>query len=413
MLSSFLIVLAVVVAIPALTLGLECLAALLPLRRNCNGSDCPRPTLAVLVPAHNEELGIAATVDAVRRQLAECDRLIVIADNCSDGTAANAQAAGAAVVVRTNAELRGKGHALQFGIESLRSNPPQVVICIDADCIPGMDCLDQIARFAWKSSAPVQAANISYAPAGSNAHSAISEFAVLVKNYVRPRGLQRLGLPCLVTGTGTAYPWQAIESARWPDGHIAEDMQYGIELAQLGRFTKPCVEVQVRSALPTAKDASVTQRTRWEHGHISVMRSAIPALVSSFARRRHPFAITLALEVGVPPLSMFIPLLILSGGMFAAYGLMAEDWIALSIWAVGSTVAAAGLVASWFAFGRTVLPLEVVRSIPQYMLGKAPIYIRFFTSPQKSWVRTSRMDIEPQLPVRPPRRNKRSSVQVE
>ena len=34
--------------------------------------------------------------------------------------------------------------------------------------------------------------------------------AFLVKNWVRPRGLFQLGLPCLLTGTGMAFPWSVI-----------------------------------------------------------------------------------------------------------------------------------------------------------------------------------------------------------
>ncbi len=46
-----------------------------------------RPSLGVLVPAHNEERVIQATLESIRSQLTEGDRLLVIADNCSDTTA--------------------------------------------------------------------------------------------------------------------------------------------------------------------------------------------------------------------------------------------------------------------------------------------------------------------------------------
>ena len=41
----------------------------------------------------------------------------------------------------------------------------------------------------------------------------ISALAILVKNRVRPLGLHALGLPCLLTGTGMAFPWQVIRKA--------------------------------------------------------------------------------------------------------------------------------------------------------------------------------------------------------
>src|ERR1700761_8503930 len=61
----------------------------------------PRSRLVVLVPAHNEELLIARTVRSLLGQTypRELFQLAVIADNCSDATAAIAATAGADVVM--------------------------------------------------------------------------------------------------------------------------------------------------------------------------------------------------------------------------------------------------------------------------------------------------------------------------
>ena len=63
----------------------------------------------IIVPAHNEEGGIASTVT----NLSALDyppvlrRILVVADNCSDATADRAREAGATVLVRNNTEKRG------------------------------------------------------------------------------------------------------------------------------------------------------------------------------------------------------------------------------------------------------------------------------------------------------------------
>jgi glycosyltransferase involved in cell wall biosynthesis len=54
----------------------------------------------VIVPAHNESAGILPTIEDIKRQLSPGDRLLVVADNCSDDTAAVAAAAGAEVIAR-------------------------------------------------------------------------------------------------------------------------------------------------------------------------------------------------------------------------------------------------------------------------------------------------------------------------
>ena len=62
-----------------------------------------RPRIAVLIPAHDEQLVIGTTLASVTRQLAAGDRLVVVADNCSDRTAEVARQCRAEVTERTDA----------------------------------------------------------------------------------------------------------------------------------------------------------------------------------------------------------------------------------------------------------------------------------------------------------------------
>ena len=94
--------LAGLLAIPVAMFCLEISAAIaLPRReRPARAGNEPRRRIAVLVPAHNESTGLRPTIDDIRAQLHAGDRLLVVADNCSDDTAAVAAAAGAEVVAR-------------------------------------------------------------------------------------------------------------------------------------------------------------------------------------------------------------------------------------------------------------------------------------------------------------------------
>src|SRR4051794_30113861 len=94
------------VLLPMVVLNMECWVALLPGRKQTLAPK-NRPPCAVLIPAHNEEEGLAATLENVRGQLRPSDRLVVIADNCNDNTAAVARAGGAEVVVRQDGDRRG------------------------------------------------------------------------------------------------------------------------------------------------------------------------------------------------------------------------------------------------------------------------------------------------------------------
>src|SRR5262245_5653981 len=154
-----------------------------------------RPSVAVLVPAHNESRGILTTIEGIKAQLLPGDRLVVVADNCSDDTAAVAATAGAQVVERHDPVRLGKGYALDFGLRLLSADPPQVVIMIDADCRLGPGAIDYLAVACETSGRPVQALDLMVAPQSSSMNYKVAEFAWRVKNWVRPLGLSALGLP--------------------------------------------------------------------------------------------------------------------------------------------------------------------------------------------------------------------------
>src|SRR5690349_5913723 len=96
-----LVVTAVLLA-PVAVLCVECLVACVGRRPRSGEAVTPaaRVPLAVLIPAHNEQVGLPATLRSVKAQLLPHDRVVVVADNCTDGTAALAREAGVTVIER-------------------------------------------------------------------------------------------------------------------------------------------------------------------------------------------------------------------------------------------------------------------------------------------------------------------------
>ena len=158
-----------------------------------NAEGAARPRTAVLVPAHDEAAGIAASLATIVPQLAPGDRLVVVADNCSDDTARVAAAAGAEAIRRDDPERRGKGYALDFGVRHLAADAPGVVVIVDADCVLHPGSLGRIATTCVASGRPVQALYLMRSPPGAPLSTRISEFAWAVRNLVRPLGALRLG----------------------------------------------------------------------------------------------------------------------------------------------------------------------------------------------------------------------------
>jgi cellulose synthase/poly-beta-1,6-N-acetylglucosamine synthase-like glycosyltransferase len=386
------ILVALALLTPLAVLGVECLAALLPARRSPDG---PRPLVAVLVPAHDEEAGLPATLSSLLGQLESGDRLLVVADNCTDCTAVVARAAGAEVLERRDNTRRGKGYALATGVDALRAGPPDVVVIVDADCRPGPGAIDQLARTTAVTNRPVQAAYALDPPSSASAGSRLSAWAFRIKNVVRPRGLRRLGLPCLLTGSGMAFPWRLLRDAPLASGHIVEDMKLGIDLAIAGHAPVFEPAATIGGELPAGRGAARGQRTRWEHGHLSTLVTQVPRLMLEAVRQRRLNLAGMALELGVPPLSVLG--LLWAAAVIAALAL-ADSWLPAGLlFAAAAFAGIAGLLA-WSRFGRDVLPPAALLAAPMYVFGKLPIYFAFLVRPQRAWVRTPRNEPPPGPP---------------
>jgi glycosyltransferase involved in cell wall biosynthesis len=143
----------------------QCLLGSLRWRQRQPPQPSSRPRLAVLIPAHNESAGIAGTIHNLLPQLTTGDRLVVIADNCTDDTAQAArQAASEAtataevlILERHDPEHRGKGYALAFGRAALTAEPPEVVVFVDADCRVTSGTVADLAAWAHETGRPIQA----------------------------------------------------------------------------------------------------------------------------------------------------------------------------------------------------------------------------------------------------------------
>lgn len=382
---------ALAAALPSIVFFVECVLGSLIPHRSRFGDRTPRPRIAVLVPAHNESSGVTPTLTGLKEQLGPGDRLVVIADNCTDDTAAVAAQSGATVIERQDATRRGKGYALAFGLEYLAKDPPDVVIIVDADCLVSAGSLSQLANMAIELDRPVQADYVLEPPSRPQGLAVVSALAFLVKNRVRPRGLLALGMPCLLTGTGMAFPWEVIRKAPPTDDNLVEDMVMGLALAQLGHAPMLCADARVSSVLPDRQQAAASQRKRWEHGHLATLREYAPKLMAQgFAQARMEL-IALALDLMVPPLSLLVAVLIAVVGLTgvcAAFGVSAFPFAI----AFGSLFAIAlGVLLAWAAHGRSLVRARDLIAIPLYVLWKIPLYFSFFTKGRHaSWDRTER-----------------------
>lgn len=352
-------------------------------------SDCA-PSFAVLVPAHNEEPVIGETVRLLNLQLRPTDTLLVVADNCTDGTARLAMEAGARVVERSDTERRGKGYALDHGLRWLGTRPHDVLIIVDADCQVAPGGLCQLAAAAHANGRPVQALYLMNMPSGAGLKQRVAAFAWRLKNWVRPLGWRTFGWPCQLMGTGMAFPWGIAQGMALANSELVEDMKLGVDQALAGTPPLFCPQVLVQSEFPTSEQAARGQRKRWEHGHLGMIAAHAPRLFGQALSQFNLRLFAMALDLAVPPLALLVLLQVAALGLAVAGGWMGLGWGPLVAVVASLALFVVAIALAWWGWGRAVVSARDLLSMPWYVLGKLPLYLAYLFKRQKEWVRTDR-----------------------
>src|SRR5207237_10537908 len=107
---------------------------------------------------------------------------------------------------------------------------PGIVIMMDADCDVHDGAIEALASQVVAPGNPAQAVYLLERPSRPGPKDLVSALAFMVKNLVRPSGLGRLGLPCLLTGTGMAFPWTVITRAKLASANILEHIPLPLHL---------------------------------------------------------------------------------------------------------------------------------------------------------------------------------------
>ena len=380
-------------AVLTLCFALEVAVGLRPLRR-LPTVRADRPLEAVIVvPAHDEAAILKTRLLALKDAVRERARILVVADNCSDSTAAIARDLEIEVVERFDEQCRGKGFALDFARDHLRTEPPMVVMIIDADCVTDARSIDVLVNQCVATGRPCQATYLQTPALDSAPTVQLSTFAFYIKNVIRQRAVQRLAGRAHLLGTGMAFPWSIFEQADLATADIVEDLKLGHDLARTGHPPLFVEDATVWSSAET-EAATLSQRSRWEGGFLRhALRSGPPMLLRSLASGdiRGLWA---AINVMIPPFALLILLdfAVLVLAALAAWLTGARLW-PVALLGISILLAAIGLSAAWLSGGSRFIRLSALVRAPFYLAWKLPMYLRFAREGgPREWTRTSRSD---------------------
>lgn len=344
----------------------------------------------VIVPAHNEQDGIARTVTSLLGIDWPADRfrVVVIADNCQDETAATARSAGALVLERQDSTLRGKGYALQHAFNwSAQDGFATAVVVVDADSEVSSNLLES---FAIRIERGEQAIQAHYGIRNPHAswRTQLMTIAMGAFHIVRSRGRERLRLSCGIRGNGWCVTHALLRQVPYNYFSLAEDIEFGIELGIAGHRVAYADEASANADMASRAEAAQSQRQRWERGRYQLVRSRTLPLLWLALRRASAVCLDLALDLIVPPLSYIA----LNVFLFAALATVFTGGGAVPVfwdwWAAAcALVLVVYVLRGWQVSGMGLRGLAALTHVPTFIFWRLKVMA---VGKSSEWIRTER-----------------------
>lgn len=308
----------IVIAAPILYLSALSVAAVIGTTRRSRSAESHKPIplrealrFAIIVPAHDEEMGLGKTLD----NLAQIDYprdhydIHVIADNCHDATARVARGAGHAQVhERFDAERHGKGYALNWMFQRLEDTGLRydAYVIVDADSIVTPNLLRVMASELVRGARAVQ---VKYAVmnAEDSSAAALRWIAFTLMTDVRQFGRFVLGGSSSLLGNGMCFSRDLVMEHPWQAFALSEDYQHYLTLVQAGVRIHFAPAATIHTIMPTTFGQMRSQDIRWE-SDIPGESAWVVAfrLLRQGIRNRSIMPLDAAAELLTPPLSMVV-----------------------------------------------------------------------------------------------------------
>ena len=251
---------------------------------------------AVLIPARNEAQVISQLIFSINEQSYPKNKItvFVIADNCTDDTAALARSVGAVVWERFDKRHIGKGYALNFLFskifESYTQDDFDGFFIFDAD-----NLLDQNYIFEMNKTFNMGYKIVtSYRNSKNYASSwlsAGSSLWFLRESQYMNNARMILGTGCAISGTGFLVSADIIyKNGGWPFLLLTEDIEFSVYNAIAETRIAFCRSAILYDEQPITFRQSWDQRLRWAKGFYQVLNRYGTTLMKTIIKKRSFYA---------------------------------------------------------------------------------------------------------------------------
>jgi N-acetylglucosaminyltransferase len=316
------------------------------------------PTLTVIVPAHNEEEGLPATLEALLRQTESANEIIVVDDGSTDRTSSVAASYGVTVLCPP-ANLGSKAKAQNYALPHCTTD---LVLPVDADTVLADDYIEKIRSVFTDDTVSIAAGAVR-----TRFQKTIWEKGREIEylfgfHWFRP--VQNLvNSPTVCSGCCSVFALNDLVAfGGFPERTMVEDIDFTWSMQISGRRAVYVADAVAYAAEPTSLTYMRKQLWRWKSGWFQNIRLHYPRLL----RRKPMLALWVSLsmlEILVSPLTLALPVLWLA--VFHRSAVSAGEW-----WAAGEGALMVPPL-TIAVIKRRVNPLRVISYYPSYYVLKA------------------------------------------
>ena len=326
---------------------------------------------AVLICARNEEAVIGDLLESLEKQTYPRDklRIFVMADNCTDRTAAIARAKGAEVFLRQDRERVGKGYALEALLEQVARAAPRGFdgyFVFDADNLLAPDFIEEMDRCFSQGHDVVTAYRNSKNYGDSWVSAGCGLWFLRESRYLN-EARYLLGVSAAVSGTGFLFSRAVLEElGGWPFHLLTEDVEFSAWQILRGRRIAFCRRAVFYDEQPITFRQSWRQRLRWSRGYLQVLKRYGPGLVKGALKGSFS---CFDMAMNILPMIVLTALSLTVNLVLGVRGALAGDDLTIALVSVGQSLGNTYLMLFLLGAFTTLTEWKQIRaSVPRKLL---------------------------------------------
>lgn len=288
-------------------------ASYLLIRKKAQPPAQARTRFAIVVPAHNEEM----LIDRFCRNIMNIDypislrEIFIIADNCSDRTAAIAESHPVRVLSRFDEVHTGKGYALKWAFEHVGLDDFDAVLVIDADTEVDPSILNELNMLIIGGSQAIQC----YETISNRRESWFTQLIFVsrtINSLLYHYAKYKIGLSSYLMGVGMCFRTSLLRKIPWTAYTLSEDWEYTARLIGQNIRIDFAAQAKVFPQESRSLRQATSQRLRWSKGRFHVVKNLGLKLFMQGVRTKNWLMADASLSLLFPNWSLQINLILIS-----------------------------------------------------------------------------------------------------